>query len=325
MIKEVIHQSYNKITESDFVNTINENVLTQKVKELSESYIFSIGSRTLFASLTLKAVCSVSLSTSFPICLALIAFTSLMNFAVNSIKEAIKALVKKGREYLTRIAQVISDIFEAICTSINSFALQAIHLKDKVLSFDKKLPINYAVITDNEPFTEEAISYFIVPNLIAQSSVALEKSAALTASIEEAPQIQEDIQIVTFAPPQKEIPETEKKAKKSEILSKFEQLCAVSRFAKEANYPSFQQLNYTTESVDLSSKSSQIKLNYPSFQQSQNQYQSPVLPIGKMPKIVLPKLGRNSEDQGLITTTPTFNSSSIKIGMKVLNLVKKLK
>ena len=75
-----------------------------------------------------------------------------MSLALDNIKEAIHALAQKSRACLTRIAQAISDIFEAICAFISSFTLQAIDLKEKALSFafDKKSPINYAVVTENE-------------------------------------------------------------------------------------------------------------------------------------------------------------------------------
>ncbi|HEV3270503.1 MAG TPA: hypothetical protein VGZ69_07675 [Candidatus Rhabdochlamydia sp.] len=260
-------------------------------------------SKALIVSLPLSYL-GFSFSTAFPICLALIVFTSFMSFALDSIKEAIHALAQKSKACLTRIAQVINDIFEKICAFISSFALQAIHLKALSFTFDKKLPINYAVITDIEAFTEETSPYFAAHLPIPhQAFVALEKRSTDLVSIEEISQIQEDTQIVTLAVPQKETPELEKKAKKSEILFKFDQLCAVSGFVTASNYPSSSQF--------------------------QNPYKLPLqlaTPPISTPRITLPKPTGNQspEIQKLMMVPTPPNPSLVKFGMKSLHLVKKI-
>ena len=137
----------------NFINNIHEQGFStfKKVRSFSESYMVSYLSKALIASVAFSYL-GFSFSTVFPISLALIVFTSLMSLALDNIKEAIHALAQKSRACLTRIAQAISDIFEAICAFISSFTLQAIDLKEKALSFafDKKSPINYAVVTENE-------------------------------------------------------------------------------------------------------------------------------------------------------------------------------
>ena len=148
MINEVIHQDY--INEQCFINR-NVNIIKnihekniqeqgfstfEKVRSFSKSYMASYLSKALVVSVALSYL-GFSFSTAFPICLALIVFTSFMSLALNSIKEAIRVLAQKSRECLTRIAQVINNIFEAICTFISS----AIHLKALSFTFDKNCPL----------------------------------------------------------------------------------------------------------------------------------------------------------------------------------------
>lgn len=276
-----IHLAHNQnfISRSvNIINNFNEQAFSslEKVQSFSKSYMVSYLSKALVASAVLSYL-GFSFSTAFPICFALIVFTSFISFAIDSIKEAMHALVQKIRECLTRIAQVISDIFEEICAFISSFALQAICLKKKALSFalDKKLPINQAVVA-NEPFIEEA-------------------------------QIQEDARTVRLAVSQREIPKIEKKVKKSEILSKFNQLCA-----ETPNLLFFQQ-SYQPIPSNLKTP----------FQTSLS---TPKRLIA--PRTTLPKSNRNLETQGLIMTSPsipTLNSSSIKLEMRVLNLARSIK
>ena len=149
--------------------------------------------------------------------------------------------------------------------------------------------------TENEAFIEETISDFVIPHL--QPFVAFEKGADL-ASIKEAPLIQKDTQTVT----QKEVSEIEKKAKKSEILSKFDLLYAFSGSVKASNYPSFQQF------------------------QNQKPLQLATFPASTMPRITLPNPDRNLETQRLIMAPPIsmLNLSSVNFGMKTLHLAKKL-
>ncbi|VHO02869.1 hypothetical protein [Candidatus Rhabdochlamydia sp. T3358] len=278
--QNIINRSVN------FINNLNEQTLPsfEKVQSFSKSYMASYLSKALVASAVLSYL-GFSFSTAFPICLALIVFTSFISFAIDSIKEAMHALVQKIRECLTRVAQVISDIFEAICAFISSFALQAICLKEKALSFafDKKLPINQAVVA-NEPFIEEA-------------------------------QIQEGARTVRLAVSQREIPEIEKKAKKSEILSKFNQLCA-----ETPNLLFFQQ-SYTCQPIP-----SNLKTPF------QTSLSTPKRLIA--PRTTLIKSNRNLEAQELIMASPsisTLNSSSIKLGssirlgMRALNLARSIK
>ncbi len=276
-----IHLAHNQnfINRSvNIINNFNEQAFSslEKVQSFSKSYMVSYLSKALVASVALSYL-GFSFSTAFPICLALIVFTSFIRFAIDVIKEAMHALVQKSRECLTRVAQVISDIFEAICAFISSFALQAICLKEKALSFafDKKLPINQAVVA-NEPFIEEA-------------------------------QIQEGARTVRLAVLQREIPKTEKKAKKSEILSKFNQLCT-----ETPNLLFFQQ-SYQPIPSNLKTP----------FQTSLS---TPKRLIA--PRTTLLKSNRNLETQGLIMASPsipTLNSSSIKLGMRVLNLARSIK
>ena len=239
-------------------------------------------SKALVASVALFYL-GFSFNTAFPICLALIVFTSFISLALDSIKVAMNALAQKSREYLTRIAQVISNIFESICAFISSFSLQAIYSKEKAraFSFDKKLPINYAVITNTEPFIKEAL------------------------------QIQEDARIIKLSVSQREITKKKKKAKKSEILSKFNQLC--------------------TEHPNYSLISQQKNTYLPILSNLKMPFQIP-LPISKrpiaIPRTTLPKSNRNLETQGLIMTSPsisTLNSSSIRLAMRALNLARSIK
>jgi len=171
------------------------------------------------------------------------------------------------------------------------------------------LPLNYAVVT--EPFIEEAIPYFVVPHLTVQSSLVLDEKNAAFASIEEAPQIQEDTQIVTFASLQKETPEIKEKAKKSEIFSKFEQLCT-----KTPNYSLF----YTEPQKFYKAP----EILWTPFKPCLSTPKTPI------PRIVSPKPGRSSEVQGLIMPSspklvPFPSLNSIKFGMKALNFVKFIK
>lgn len=137
MIKEYICKSYYKVIENVFSNIIdeqNENVLTQKVKELSESYILSIGAQTFIGSLALKA-CGISFGTSFPILLALVvskSFISTLNYAktaikatLNGAKTVIQITAQKAASPFMRVANVINTIFKKVCASFTSFALSS--------------------------------------------------------------------------------------------------------------------------------------------------------------------------------------------------------
>lgn len=183
----------------DFIHNVHEQGLStfEKVRSFSTSYMGSYLSKALIASITLSYL-GFSFSTAFPVSLALIVFTSFISFALDSIKEAIYALAQKGKACLTRIAQVISDIFAAICTSINSFAWQATDFKVLSSAFEKKLPINYAVVTDNEVFNEKTISDLVHP--------CLQKSVDL------ANKIQKDTQTIILATSQKEFSEIDEKS-----------------------------------------------------------------------------------------------------------------
>ncbi|VHO02871.1 hypothetical protein [Candidatus Rhabdochlamydia sp. T3358] len=136
MIKEVIHDYYNKSAEAGF-NIINENALIQKVKEISENIIFSIGAQTFIGSLALKA-CGISFGTSFPILLALVvakSFITTLNHVktvikatLNGAKTLIKITAQKAASPFMRIAEVINDIFKRVCASFMSFAISSYHL-----------------------------------------------------------------------------------------------------------------------------------------------------------------------------------------------------
>lgn len=136
MIKEVIHDYYNKYAEAGF-NIINENVLTQKIKEISENIIFSIGAQTFIGSLALKA-CGISFGRSFPILLALVvakSFITTLNHVktvikatLNDAKTLIKITAQKAASPFMRIAEVINDLFKRVCASFMSFAISSYHL-----------------------------------------------------------------------------------------------------------------------------------------------------------------------------------------------------
>ncbi len=142
MIQNDTHNYYNKATESVF-NIINENVLTQKIKEISENIIFSIGAQTFIGSLALKA-CGISFGTSFPILLALVvakSFITTLNHAktvikaiLNSAKTVIKITAQKVASPFMRIAEIINDIFKRVCASFMSFALSSYHLMKDIIS-----------------------------------------------------------------------------------------------------------------------------------------------------------------------------------------------
>lgn len=140
MIKESIYQCYSKAAENlpfNIINEQNENVLTRKVKELSESCIFSIGVQTLMGSLALKA-CGIAFGTSFPILLALVAaksFISTLNCAktaikatLNSAKTVIQITAQKAASPFVRVATAINTIFQKLCASFMSFALSSYDL-----------------------------------------------------------------------------------------------------------------------------------------------------------------------------------------------------
>lgn len=169
MIKEVIYQGCNKITEKVFSNIIseqNENVLTQKVKELSESYILSIGAQTLIGSLALKA-CGISFGTSFPILLALVvakSFISTLNCAktaikatLNGAKTVIQITAQKAASPFMRAANVINTIFQKVCASFTSFALSSYHLMRNTYpfrTFNGPLPITPPLVENEESIAE---------------------------------------------------------------------------------------------------------------------------------------------------------------------------
>lgn len=164
MVKKAICEGYNKITGKMFSNNEqNENVLTQKVKELSESYILSIGAQTLIGSLALKA-CGISFGTSFPILLALVvakSFISTLNCAktaikatLNGAKTVIQITAQKAASPFMRVANVINTIFKKVCTSFTSFALSSyLLMRDTYPSSFRKFD-RPPVIESEEPIVE---------------------------------------------------------------------------------------------------------------------------------------------------------------------------
>ncbi|KAG6558900.1 hypothetical protein RHABOEDO_000940 [Candidatus Rhabdochlamydia oedothoracis] len=172
MIKEDVYQYYNNLREKVPFNVINEqnkNVLTQTVKELTESYIFSIGAQTISGSLALKA-CGISLGTSFPILLALVvakSFISTLNYAktaikttLNNAKTIVQITAQKAASPFMQVADVINAIFKRVCASFTSFAMSSYHLmRNSIYSFsfrkfDCPLPVAPRVIESKEPIVE---------------------------------------------------------------------------------------------------------------------------------------------------------------------------
>ena len=325
LVQNQVEQSQEILSKSvDFIKQTFPSV--EKVRSFSKSYIASYLSKALIASVALSCL-NISFSTSFPICLALVVFISFKDFttfALQGIKKAMHTIAQRSREYLTRIAQVISDIFEATCRFSSSFFLQTIYLKEKALSSNKKSFVNQAVVTNTKPFIEEALAFdekfsiehAVVTNTEPFIEEALDEKFSISQAvvvtntepfIKKALQIQEDKQTVRLA----EILEIAEKPKQSKILSKFNQLCA--------------------ENLDLLF----IKKSY-TFRSIFSTPQKPIatiphtdLPKSNRPRTALPKSNRKIEAQGSIMSpapsTPTPNLSSIRLGMKALNLVKFIK
>lgn len=344
MIKDVVYQAPNKITENLLFNIIQEqhkNVLTQKVKELSENYIFCIGAQMFIGVLVLKT-CGISVSATFPILLALVVAKSFLS-TLNYVKTAIKTTLDVGRKViqittqkavssLTRVADIINAIFKRVCASAmclyrlmrnsiysSSFKqfncpLPIVPLKIESQEENRELVIEASHITKDlaplkPPFcdsqTEETISNFAVPYL--KSFTDSEKNTNLASNIE-APGIQEDTQIVPLDVPQKEVSKIEKKAKKSEILYKFDLICAFS---------SFEASNYTLFYKHPQSLYQPLRLSVPS--------NSKILISKTTFKKELPRTTPKEELLITSSSTSTLNPYLIKLGMKTLNLAKLIK